>query len=338
MALYGLENFVFGNVSGSFTTGQTTLNMATGHTARFTVFPMRASLWNFSNSTNPAEAFWDGFTEIIEIVSKSGDTFDEIKRGREGTSAILSDGSEVYRVQPAPTRDQWLKTCRAAADGSSGFDAILEGTAGTVADALARFVKDDGVNDAVVSLQGSPNEGDRMSLWLGDTAAPGNVKLELQKSSSTTDRLTLLMNALPFLTIEGRNRIGIGTAAPTLDAGIDFSRILRFGKLFGLVDGIYTIATGVISTVNTPFVRVSAEGGPGADELETINLEASPGGRALLFLQATTTAHAITVKDATGNIHLSGGDFVMDVDDELLVLIGRNSTNTAFQEVTRIGP
>lgn len=337
-----MENFAYGDVAATFNDSQTTLSMFTGHTSRFTTFPCMAVLFNITDHDTPHEAFFEPVTpdaEIIEIVSKSGDTFNVIKRGQDGTSAIATTSGKTYRVAVIASRSQWLKVNRAPPDASGPFDAILEGTALAVANAVFRFVKDNGVDDAVGSIQGSSAEGDRTSLWLGDTATADNVKIELQKSAAATDRLSLIMNSLPMMTFEGRNRIGIMKAVPGVSGGIDIGENVHHNKLHDFSTGNYTIdAGGALNNVSQNFIRVSANGGPGADDLETINLLNPPSGRCLLFVEPQTTAHDITVKDGIGNIHLSGGDFIMNVDDELLVLISRNTSNTEFHEVIRTGP
>jgi len=338
MALWGIENLVWGNISGAFTTGQLTLSMATGHTARFTQFPARAVIWNAEDYASPDLAFWDGFAEIVTLISKSGDTFNAILRGQEGTAAISSDGSKVYRLAVVLTRGQLDKTMRAPPDASGPFDAILAGTPGAVTDAIARFVKDDGVTDGIVSVQGSPNTGDKSSLWLGDTGNPDDVMFELQRSAAVENRLSVIMNAWPFLTMEGRNRIGIGKAAPTFADGVNFGLPVDFDKLFGIGSAIHTISGGVIDDVETNFVRLSAEGGPGSDDLDTITLSPGfpPSGRVILYLEPTTTSHLITVKDGTGNIHLDGGDCLLSTQFDLLALISTGVSNDEWMELFRV--
>jgi hypothetical protein len=341
MALWGLENLVWGNISGAFTTGQLTLNMATGHTARFTQFPARAVIWKESYES-PDKAFWDGFAEIVTLISKSGDTFNAILRGQEGTAAISSDGSEVYLIAVVLTRGQLDKIMRAPPDASGPFDAILAGTPGAVTDAMARFVKDDGVTDAIVSMQGSPNTGDKSSLWLGDTGNPDDVMFELQRSAAVENRLSVIMNAWPFLTMEGRNRIGIGKAAPTFADGVNFGLPVDFDKLFGIGEVQHEIAAGVIAGVETNFVRIEAEGGVGgADQLDTLTLSAGfspPGTRVILFLEADSTS-TITVKHnagTPGGIKLKGGtDYVLFPSGWMLAIISTGASNDNWMEFAR---
>ena len=77
-----------------------------------------------------------------------------------------------------------------------------------------------------------------------------------------------------------------------------------------------TIASGAI-TVDGALHSVTGEGGA-ADDLATIN-----GGFAgrILVLNATSNSTDITVKDATGNLALAGGDFVMTNSDDTITLI-----------------
>ena len=135
-------------------------------------------------------------------------------------------------------------------------------------DALARFVKDDG-NDAIHSIQGSNTEAKNTELWLGSTTTPNNSRFQHQKLAATTDRLNLILNAINFLTLEGRDRMGIHKASPNVVGGINFGAHIGFDKLFGIGFASRTIATGVLSGVEENFIRVNAEGGPGADELAT---------------------------------------------------------------------
>lgn len=109
MALFELENFAFGTVAASFNNSQTTLSMSTGVTARFTKFPTRAILYNSTDYATAHEAYIAGDLEVIGITSKSGDTFDVITRGLEGTSAISSTAGATYVVAVVATKGQWDK-------------------------------------------------------------------------------------------------------------------------------------------------------------------------------------------------------------------------------------
>lgn len=80
------------------------------------------------------------------------------------------------------------------------------------------------------------------------------------------------------------------------------------------------IATGTIMAASQNTGLYSESGGTGTtDELDTI-YGGAPGS--LLFLSAPTSA--ITVKNNTGNILLTGGDFVLDSADKVLLLIYNN--------------
>lgn len=339
--LWGLENLTWGNIDGAFTTGQLTLTMATGHTARFTQFPARAVIWNAQSYASPDLAFWDGFAEIVTLVSKAGDTFDAILRGQEGTVAISSDGSEVYRIAVVLTRQQLDKMMRAPPDASGPFDAILSGTPATVTNAISREV-DGSDADHFKSIQGSPNVGRSTGLYLGDTTDPTNFLVNLLKvAGGVDDRLTMALNALPFLTFEGRDRMGIRKAAPGFDGGIDFGAPVGFDKLFGIGEVQHEIAAGAITGVETNFVRIATEGGSGPDELASITLApgfAPPGARVILFLEPGPTSNIVVKHNlGSGGIKLNGDvDFRMNGGaNRVLAIISTNASNDNWQELFR---
>lgn len=350
--MLGLTNFVFATINGNFTAVQVSLNVMTGQGARFTDLPARATLWNITNNSSAAQAFFAGQAEIVEISSEAADAL-TIIRDVEGTGAIANIPNEEYRISVTMTEDQWNLVMRARPSNgvpgtAEGFDAVRQGTpaAIAVADWLSREVFDDGVSEhgAIKSLQGGPREGNSTTLLLGDTAVPDNFIIKLLKFATTTDRLSILFKALPFITMEGRNRLGFFTATPGQADGLHIAATVRADKFVGLAEGIYTIdGAGAINDVNTPVIRVAAAGGPGSDDLDTINLESSSipvGGRVMLFIEPTTTAHLITVRNGVGNIRLNsaGGDFLMDAQDKMLVTLARGTGNTTFFEHYRVLP
>lgn len=350
--MLGLTNFVFATINGNFTAVQLTLNVMTGQGARFTDLPARATLWNITNNSSAAQAFFAGQAEIVEISSEAADSL-TIIRDVEGTGAIANIPNEEYRISVTMTEDQWNLVMRARPSNgvpgtAEGFDAVRQGTpaAIAVADWLSREVFDDGVSEhgAIKSLQGGPRQGNSTRLWLGNTTVPESFVIDLVKFAAVTDRLSILLNALPFITMEGRNRMGFFTATPGQQGGLHIAETVRADKFVGMAEGTYTIdGAGAINNVNTPIIRVAANGGPGSDDLDTINLEASSipvGGRVMLFIQPTTTAHLITVRNGAGNLRLSsaGGDFLMNVQDEMIAVLARGTGNTVFFEQYRVLP
>lgn len=335
MALYGMENFAFGTVAAAFNNSQTTLSMTTGVIGRFTTFPAVAVLYNSTDYPTAHEAYVAGDAELIELVSKSGDNFDVIKRGQDGTSGITATAGAVYIVAVVPTRAQWLKVCRAPPDGSGPFDAIFTGTAGALTNAMMRVVKDDGANDALASLQGSDANGDVTGLVVGSTTTPDILRLQNTRLSSG-NRGQIVHSSENVLTVEG-DQIGIGTATPSMADGLDIQKIIQVGKLLAFDETTAEISSGAISSLATTILRVKNEGGgAGSDDLDTINLAGTVDRRALIIVMAFDTSHVITVKDGTGNIFLNSSDHAMSAADQLICLLGRNTNNTEWQELFRI--
>jgi hypothetical protein len=342
MALYGMENFAFGTVSGVFDASQTTLPLVVTHGARFGTFPARAVLWNIQDFSSAHDAFIAGDAEVIELVTRVGDVFTVIKRGQDGTAGIATAAGGIYQVAVSATRGQWLKVCRAPPDSSGPFDAIIEGTAGVVANALARFVKDNALDDAVFSIQGSPTNGDATSVWIGNTTVPDLARFDLLKNTATTDTLSVLLNSIQFLTMQGRDRMGIRKVSPAQPDGVDIGQTVRLDKHIGMGESTSVISGGQILTGATNFIRVSAEGGPGSDDLDEILLTESPiGNRMIIIIEPTTTAHNITVRDkfvagGTANISLKDiTSFVMNTQFDKLALISDGIDNDEWVEIWR---
>jgi len=344
--IFGMENFAFADVAGAFDATQTTLNLNVSDTGRFNVFPALATLHNITDFANAHEAFVAGDAEIIEIVSKAGDTFDEIKRGQDGTVGIATTPGANYRISVIATRAQWNLTCRAPADGSGPFDGILAGTPTVVADAVFRFIKDNGVDDCVGSIQGSPALGDRTKLILGDTDVPERLKLETQVGSSPAQVGRLDLSGISFLHLSSDGGLGILRAAgASNDDQAHIGKTLTVDRLTGLRETIVSIVSGVL-TINTPFVRVAAEGGPGVDDLDELLVPLADvpfGSRILVILEPDTTGHNITVRDkfiagGSANISLSdGGTFLMQAQGDKIALItdGVGPSGLDWEEVWR---
>lgn len=102
---YNHSNFAIGTVLGTFTAGQTLLDLTTNHGNRFPTAPFRATLWNATDYTNPSDAFWAGEAEIIECGGKTASSLTSLTRGRENTSGIASTPAKVYRVICAITNN-----------------------------------------------------------------------------------------------------------------------------------------------------------------------------------------------------------------------------------------
>lgn len=344
MSLFGMENFAFGDVADPFDATQTSLNFNAGDTDRFTVFPAMGTLWNLTDYANAHEAFVAGDAEIIEIDSKDGDTFDVIKRGQDGTIGIATTPGSSYRVAVIASRSQWDKVCRAQPDGGDGFDAILAGVPGAVANQLARFVKNVPGGDAVFSIQGSGNNGDETDAWLGSALVPDRFRINFQAlTGSVLDRVRFVLGSLDFLTLEGRDRMGIRKLLPAQPGGIHVGQTMVWEKHIGFPQSDSTISGGQILDGASNFIRVEAEGGPGSDDLDEILLVDKPQGsnRMILIIEPRTTAHNITVRDkfvAGGSANLNLRDstsFVMNTQDDKIAFISRGTDNDEWVEIWR---
>lgn len=92
------SNFAIGTVTGTFTNVATTINLTAGHGNRFPTAPFRVTLYNSTDFTNPADAFWAGEAEIIEVGAKTSGTLDTLSRAQEGTTGIASTTDKIYKV------------------------------------------------------------------------------------------------------------------------------------------------------------------------------------------------------------------------------------------------
>lgn len=95
------RNFSKGTVSGSHNTVVTTLNVTTGHGARFgSSWPMVAVIWRSSAFPDPADAFHDSPSkaEIVEITGRTSDAL-TIVRARESTVGLdMTDTGQTFKI------------------------------------------------------------------------------------------------------------------------------------------------------------------------------------------------------------------------------------------------
>ncbi len=345
MSFYGMENFAFADVSATFNDTQTTLSLDVGDTDRFNDFPALATLTNITDFPNAHEAFAAGDAEIIEIVSKDGDTFDEIKRGQDFTTPISSTVGANYRVSVVATRSQWEKVCRAHPDASGPFDAILEGNPGTVIDAVARFVLFNTLKNCIFSIQGSDTNTRNTAIRLGWPSEQDRFRINLRRDTGVNlDQLDIILNALEFLTFQGRDRMGIRDAAPAQPGGVSVGQTMSWKKMIGFKETGATISGGSITNVIGNLIRVSAEGGPGSDDLDEILLNAADipenGNRMIIIVEPQTTAHDITIRDkfiGGGNITLQGSafEYVMNAQKHRIAFISDGIDNDEWVEIWR---
>jgi len=346
MALFGMENFAFGTVSGTFDASQTTLPLAVTHGARFNTFPAIAVLWNIGDFNSAHDAFIAGDAELIELVTLVGDAFTVIKRGQDGTSGIATTTGGIYQVSVVASRSQWDKVCRAQPDGAGPFDAILSGTAGDVSAggiALARFVNT-ALANLVFSIQGSISAAQK--LWIGNTINPDVFEVLVSDGVGLT---SLIHEGITMVRMDDDGALGLLLAAGGSNPDqVHIGETLTVDRLTGLREILATISSGVLD-INSPFIRVSAEGGPGADNLDelTVPLVDVPfGSRIFVILEPNTTGHNITVRDksiagGSANISLNGGGtFNMQAQGEKIALItdGVGPTGLDWEEVWRTPP
>lgn len=95
------KNFSKGTVTGSHNTVVTTINVTTGHGARFgTAFPMVAVIWNGGAFPDPADAFHDtpSKAELVKITARTADAL-TVVRAQESTSGLdMTDTSQTYKI------------------------------------------------------------------------------------------------------------------------------------------------------------------------------------------------------------------------------------------------
>lgn len=99
-----------------------------------------------------------------------------------------------------------------------------------------------------------------------------------------------------------------------------------------------TIASGVI-TITSGYLVVDTEGAAAADDLDTITIGVMADGVAIgegsiIVLRGASAARVVTVKTATGNIRLLGGDYAMT---SLLSRIALMYDGTNWVELARSG-
>jgi len=89
-------------------------------------------------------------------------------------------------------------------------------------------------------------------------------------------------------------------------------------KIFGVGTGVvHTIASDAI-TLTASYVIVDTEAGAATDNLATIN-----GGNDgdIIIVRTASSSRDVTLKDATGNIQLPGGDVLLDTSQDRIMLM-----------------
>lgn len=344
MALFGMQNLVFGTTTAFVDTDLLLPLMAT-EGARFSLFPSRATMWNFTDFSSPEEARHLGTddVEFIQIDGKSGDVLTPVQRGLEGIPAISAKLGKEYRIIVTATQAQWDKVCRAQPDGLGPFDAILNGTPAALPfTEVGRFVKGAFENTGW-GIQGSPNL--TTAFFIGDTTDPDQIELRTTKFAPSSDLWSLIFKGIVMLAGDGDGSLGLlEPSGGAKDGQVTVGESLTVQKLTGLREAFGIISSGIISGVNRPVIRVNAEGGPGADDLDQIDLEVldNPFGSRVIVILEPEGGDTITVRDksvatsADPNILLATGTtFVMSAPGDRIAVIGDTVINDEWEEIWR---
>jgi len=104
---------------------------------------------------------------------------------------------------------------------------------------------------------------------------------------------------------------------------------LDVGSLFLGTVSFSTISSGELSgSLNSSIIALRGEGGA-ADDLDTIDVV----GYFVVLKRDPSVAYNITIKNGTGNLYLSGSDFVIDNDNDCILLV--NNGDGGYMELTR---
>lgn len=109
MALFQFSNFAKATLSGTHTSSATTFNLVSGQGNRFPVAPFYLVVWNSTDFTDSADAFWAGAAEIVIVGSNpTADTLPGLTRGADGTTALnLNVAGKTYQCF-IPENAGWL--------------------------------------------------------------------------------------------------------------------------------------------------------------------------------------------------------------------------------------
>ncbi len=95
------KNFSKGTITGSHNTVVTTLNVTTGHGARFgSSWPMMAVVWNSGAFPDPQDAFHDSpsKSENVKITGRTADAL-TVVRAQESTSGLdMTDTGQTFQI------------------------------------------------------------------------------------------------------------------------------------------------------------------------------------------------------------------------------------------------
>lgn len=103
MALDVSKNFAIGTLSAGIASGATSVVLVAGQGTRFPTAPFNAVIWNATNYSNAADAFYGSQAEIVRVTAVATDTF-TITRAQESTTAQnLNTAGITYRIVADPT-------------------------------------------------------------------------------------------------------------------------------------------------------------------------------------------------------------------------------------------
>lgn len=96
MALDNTKNFAKGTLFTGYDDAATTIELQSGHGARFPAAPFNATWWNSTDYADPSD---DPDVEIIRVVSFSSGDVMNITRAQEGTTATVKNvGGKTYSL------------------------------------------------------------------------------------------------------------------------------------------------------------------------------------------------------------------------------------------------
>lgn len=152
-----------------------------------------------------------------------------------------------------------------------------------------------------------------VDIFLGDA---NFTYIEAPSGVSSGSKIEIDINSEPNTIITGAafynvsNSNASSTLLLTADEGVSTPKLLLTPQ-----STILTIASGVV-TVTDSVHRVDTEGSAASDDLDTIN-----GGADgyVLILRTVANARDVVLKDATGNLYLSG-DFTLSRDQDTITL------------------
>jgi hypothetical protein len=104
MPLDTITNFGYGTLASGINGAVTSATLTTGHGARFPASNFNVVIWNATDYTNAAAAYYAGEAEIVRVTSRSSDTL-TITRAQEGTAAVTHNtAAKTYAVSLSLTK------------------------------------------------------------------------------------------------------------------------------------------------------------------------------------------------------------------------------------------